>query len=31
MVIPRRVPVDAGAMLVVFDTGGDFMRVRARY
>ena len=31
LVVPRRIPADAGAVLVAVDGGGDFMRVRPRY
>lgn len=31
MVIPRKVPADAGVVLVLVDTGGEFMRIRGRF
>jgi hypothetical protein len=31
MVIPRKVPADAGAILVAVDTGGEFMRIQGSF
>jgi hypothetical protein len=31
MVIPRKIPADAGVVLVLVDTGGEFMRIQGRF